>query len=348
MPDGTRKQFSTGLEDEKEALAAAVASERAFGKDQPSQKLRTGLDRIADDYVEENSIAPADWLLKWAERRKREVSARTFEKYDKTIQEAADFLREQGLDRFSKLSSEHIEDMRDAWAESRSASTANGKLKILRMALRRATLDKFLETNPAEGVKSLEVAAVKRREFRPEEVEAILPTLTGEWRALFLLGLHTGQRLNDLALLEWRNLDLEAETVKFTAAKTGKLVHLPLVTEVVEALSELPASDSPKAYAFPHVAGKSRTTRSNEFRSILADVGLARPYKAKGDGTGRRQQAELSFHSLRHTFTSNLKAAGVSDSVAMAIVGHDSPAISANYTHLGLDTMREAMQKVRS
>ena len=56
--------------------------------------------------------------------------------------------------------------------------------------------------------------------------------------------------------------------------------------------------------------------------------------------------SELSFHSLRHTATSMLKKAGVSDSIARAIIGHESAAISRLYTHLDMDTMRTALEKM--
>ena len=41
-----------------------------------------------------------------------------------------------------------------------------------------------------------------------------------------------------------------------------------------------------------------------------------------------------------------LKAAGVSDSIARAIIGHSSEAISRAYTHLDLATMRQALDKL--
>jgi len=51
----------------------------------------------------------------------------------------------------------------------------------------------------------------------------------------------------------------------------------------------------------------------------------------------------LSFHCLRHTATSLLKNAGVSDAIAMDIIGHESKAISANYTHIETNTKRKAL-----
>ena len=41
-----------------------------------------------------------------------------------------------------------------------------------------------------------------------------------------------------------------------------------------------------------------------------------------------------------------LKAAGVADSIARAIIGHESKAVSRVYTHLDLETMRAALDKV--
>jgi hypothetical protein len=46
-----------------------------------------------------------------------------------------------------------------------------------------------------------------------------------------------------------------------------------------------------------------------------------------GNGRSRRRVInEVSFHSLRHTATSLLKNAGVSEAVAMDIIGHESKA----------------------
>ena len=60
----------------------------------------------------------------------------------------------------------------------------------------------------------------------------------------------------------------------------------------------------------------------------------------------RRKVNEISFHSLRHTATSLLKRAGVSESVAMDIIGHDSAAISRHYTHIDESTKRKAIGKL--
>jgi integrase len=90
-------------------------------------------------------------------------------------------------------------------------------------------------------------------------------------------------------------------------------------------------------------------TLSNDFFNILVAAGLAqkKTHKATGKGhSAKREQNEISFHSLRHTATSLLKNSGVSDAVARDFIGHDSPAVSASYTHIDMDAKRRAVDKL--
>ena len=59
-----------------------------------------------------------------------------------------------------------------------------------------------------------------------------------------------------------------------------------------------------------------------------------------------RETSEISFHSLRHSAVTMLKASGVSDVLAREIVGHESAAVSRHYTHLTTADLRSAMQRL--
>jgi integrase len=52
------------------------------------------------------------------------------------------------------------------------------------------------------------------------------------------------------------------------------------------------------------------------------------------------------FHSLRYNTTSALKNAGVDDSVAMDLVGHETAAVSRNYTRIGDAAKRAGIAKL--
>jgi integrase len=202
-------------------------------------------------------------------------------------------------------------------------------------------------------VKMLKGAAEsKRRAFTLSEIKRILKACSddAEWRGLVLFGLYLGQRLGDLARLTWRAVDFDTGEIAFTARKTGRRVVLPLVQPIADYLASLPASDNPNAHIFPNSAKHKRTASlSNQFREILVDAGLLEPRDYRTTRKGRahaREASEISFHSLRHSAVTMLKASGLSDVFAREIVGHESAAVSRQYTHLTTDDLRNAMRRL--
>src|SRR5437016_4868971 len=115
-------------------------------------------------------------------------------------------------------------------------------------------------------------------------------------------------------------------------------------------LASLAGSNNRDAFICPRAASATRTgTLSNQFREMLVDAGLVEPRGHEATGKGRsqaRETSEISFHSLRHSAVTMLKASGVSDVLAREIVGHESSAVSRQYTHLSTDDLRTAMQRL--
>ena len=65
---------------------------------------------------------------------------------------------------------------------------------------------------------------------------------------------------------------------------------------------------------------------------------------SKGKGRSAKRAANgLSFHSLRHTAVSLLKDAGIPEAVVMELVGHESKAMRAHYTHVGAEALAKAV-----
>jgi integrase len=72
-----------------------------------------------------------------------------------------------------------------------------------------------------------------------------------------------------------------------------------------------------------------------------------RGHQSTGKGRdGRREASRVSFHSLRYNTTSALKSSGVSDSVAMDIVGHETASVSHNYTKIDDTAKRDAINRL--
>ena len=255
----------------------------------------------------------------------------------------------------SHLTAKDITHLRDDMVKSLSASSANFTVKVLRAALNQARRDGLVDTNEASRVTLLQkVRKFRRRPFTMEEIKRVLTVADDEWRGMVLVGLYTGLRMGDIATLTWSNIDLHQAEVGVTTQKTGRRQVIPLAKPVVQYLVNLPGSDDPNQPLFPRAHDckarhKHGGALSNQFHSILVGAGLAQARDHKGKGKGRdakRQLSALSFHSLRHTATSLLKNAGVSDVVARDIIGHDSEAVSQNYTHIEAATKRKAIAKM--
>jgi len=62
-----------------------------------------------------------------------------------------------------------------------------------------------------------------------------------------------------------------------------------------------------------------------------ACLAAARPRKRKREKKGEVNQ--LTFHSLRHAAVTWLRAAGVTETLAMELIGHDSVSVDRSYVH---------------
>jgi integrase len=198
--------------------------------------------------------------------------------------------------------------------------------------------------------------ATRRRGFTIPEIRSVIKVANDEWRSLIFFGLYTGQRLGDLARLTWANVDLDRDEIRFVSRKTGRTMIIPIAPPLREQIENLPAGDDPgqplHSRAFASVEkSEAVKTLSRQFHELLADAGLAtRKAHRKTDAApgrdGPRELSPLSFHSLRHTATSLMKNAGINASVVMDIIGHESEAISAYYTHVDEKTKRAALKKL--
>src|SRR5438874_5871794 len=301
-----------------------------------------------------SSATVRQWCKTWAETKSIETEPSTHARYVRITERFADFLGSKADRDLSTLQAVDTTRFRDSEAKKRSRETANLSLKVLRVCFGEAVRQDLLDVNPAARVKVIKSRGDKstRRAFTLSEIKRILRACgdDAEWRGLVLFGLYLGQRLGDLAKLTWRAVNFDTGEIAFTARKTGRRIVLPLVQPLSDYLASLPASDNPDAFIFPRAASATRTgTLSNQFREILVDAGLVEPRGHEATGKGRsqaRETSEISFHSLRHSAVTMLKASGVSVVLAREIVGHESSGDSRQYTHLSTDDLRTAMQRL--
>jgi integrase len=68
------------------------------------------------------------------------------------------------------------------------------------------------------------------------------------------------------------------------------------------------------------------------FARIMARAKIEGEVARKGNRQ-RRTVRTLTFHSLRHSFSSTMANAGVAEEVRMKLAGHSTREVDAKYTH---------------
>jgi len=357
LPDGKRVQRSTKETKRKEAQTKAdtweqLSKERA--KARQAHKVISDIYRSAHNEELPNATARA-FIEGWLKRRKGELSPASFSAYSATANLFLDWLGDSAARPLAGLDRKHFIAFRDVQAKRVSAATTNKLIKHLRVIFEDARRDGHMAENHAKDCPCLKATATDaRRPFTLDELRTVLAAANDEWRSMIFFGLYTGQRLADIACLSWSNVDLGAGEIHMRAAKTGRVVRIPICAPLMAHIENLPTGDDPNASLHPKAAAlfarNGGPMASRQFGDLLASAGLV----AKRDhnvslGKGRasrRASSELSFHSLRHTATSMMKNAGISPAVVQDIIGHDTVEMSNHYTHIESDAKRKALDSM--
>jgi integrase len=306
------------------------------------------------------------WTAEWIRRKARTSSVATMKRYRHNT---ADFLKWLGAGRACKpLESITALDAR-RWRELLQDSGRTGKTvlaytKDVSAIFRAAIREGLISHNPFAGLEAIDTSdSQQRKPFTGEEVGRLLAAAPSEeWRGLVLAAAFTGLRLGDAARMSWAAVDLEAKRISLIPTKTRKKkreVRIPIQPDLLAYLLAAPvAQDSPDAPVFPTLAKKTANGRhglSVLFVELMAAAGVDRgkPSRQVEEGAERaagrsagRVTWERGFHSLRHTFTSWLRNAGVSEEDRMALTGHSTRDSHAIYSHADEAALRKAISKL--
>jgi integrase/recombinase XerC len=182
--------------------------------------------------------------------------------------------------------------------------------------------------------------ALKARELRVLEqiLAAPLPVLNTKTRHVqfrhkraILLMLYCGLRSSEVPGLDWKDVDLDEETLIVRDGKGGKDRALPIHPRVAANLAETPESKQVGAVC-GHLNGKPISYKSMPHifsDRYLGDLGL-----------------HISAHMLRHTFAVQLLRAGADIRQIQLLLGHVSLETTQRYLALDFDDKKRAIAKL--
>jgi integrase len=216
----------------------------------------------------------------------------------------------------------------------RSPATVDAALTLLRSVLTAAVEDRLIPSNPAKSrsVRAPRRTSKRKHVWAADHLVGVSEAIGPDWRALVAVGVGCGLRQGELFALKLGDVDFLRRELHvdrqlqwkggqpfYRAPKGDKTRVVPLPDFVGVALAE-------HVKRFPdreHLFGQPTKLDWNN------DV-----WKPALRAAGIPDTAENGCHVMRHTFASELLAAGVSIASVSQWLGHSSPAITLRvYSH---------------
>lgn len=359
--DGKRFTRSTGTGNRREAekiLAEIVAPFKAKSDAERLENLAVKIEgRKAEIRRYEDSkpaLALADGFEAYRRSRERpDTGADTLDTYESQYNRLVRWAADNAPD--AKEMRNFTRATADAFATflagELSPNSFNKYMTLFRRMWDVLAEDGRMTENPWAKIRHMALATHTRRELTIEELARVCGSVTGEMRLLFAVGIYTGLRLGDCALLEWGAIDLARNRIVMIPRKTarhanGKPVVIPLHPVLAAMLAEIPP-DERTGYLLPEIAQGYKQNNSYLCRKIKA-VFESAGIRTQTTADGERARVDVGFHSLRHTFVSLSANAGAPLAVVQAIVGHSNPAMTRHYFHESEAALQSAVAALPS
>ena len=244
----------------------------------------------------------------------------------------------------SDISRQDANELRDRLLSRVSANSAVRMLGVVRTAINHAIVEHSLNipnvfTNlRIKGAGASKLDRLPLSDTQVVHLETAYSNDTTAW-ALFVCLRDTGCRVSEIAGLRVKDCDTDKECliISPTPWRTLKTNNshrsVPLSPEAIKALEEVFQGKDPEAPLFPQYAKERGGDNCSamlmkRLRTIITDK-------------------KLTMHSLRHRMKDKLRNTGCPEAISMAILGHGSNTVAANYgSGYALDVMREHMEKV--
>jgi integrase len=356
--DGTQLKRSTKETDKRKARIIAEAWERveSLGRDglltseeQLRRVIEQSFERLTGRKAE--NLTVRDWLSRWIKGEAGAVAGSTLGRYQQIVSAFLSFLGTRAELRLEAITTEDFIRYRDQLLkEGRTPRTVNVTIrKILKRPFTAAVNEGLITRNPISSIRHLLDVSVEKGVFTPEEIARLLVVADCDWRGLIMAGYFTGGRLGDLARLTWQSIDLAERSIMFTQKKTGAKIKVPIHHELLDLLLSRSVPDDGRKPLFPTLykkPGPGKSGLSMAFKRIMERAGIDDGIARERLGKAGRSVSRLSFHSLRHSFTSALANAGVPPELRQKLTGHADDKSHQIYSHHEFGVIAKALESI--
>jgi integrase len=221
-----------------------------------------------------------------------------------------------------------------------SPRSSNQELMLLSHMFRMAIRWRYTDRNVISNVDKMKVPEKPHRFLSQEEIERLVEAAKESYiHPLIVTVLHTGMRRSELFNLKWSDIDFDQKTVTVQAkedwhTKNYKSRTIQLTPALEKVLREQRKSQS-------ELGVRSEYVFTYQGRRIVADISKSLKKVLK-----RAKIENVTLHTLRHTFASQLAMAGVSLMDVKELMGHQNYATTLQYAHLAKDHVKKQVLKL--
>jgi len=276
------------------------------------------------------------------------------------------------------------------WAAEKGLSgrKINIVLQAMRVPIRNAYRDEKIPSDPFFNVKEAAHKKKEKGVLTPKEVSLLIgkDVKNPRWRLAILLGCLCGLRRGEIRGLQWGDIEDGLITIRHNyidkdglkAPKCGSTRVVPFpdsVRKLLDMVRNVSVNTTAESYVFEQIITKRRIEEGKVINKIitpkipvteqffrhalereLTEIGIPGEWprwnkeKVPEGYINEQKRRNLTFHSLRHTYITLGRIAGITDIEIQALAGHKDARMMDNYTHAGqvLDfkTAREKLEKV--
>ncbi len=273
-----------------------------------------------------NKLTLGAWLKEWLEvYKKNDVKDNSYNLYENCIRLwISEKLNNVPI---KKIRNSTLQKFINEFSETYSGQSCGIMRTVLQQSLGIAVKNKYILTNPADGLK---VPAKNKKEVIPltkNELKVLLAHCKGTRNYLYyVLSVYTGARIGEVLGLSWDDIDINNKVIhikhslvlsingggcKLGSTKTGKCRDIPILKEVIGVLKwhkakqaeeklQMGQGYNPNNMVFCDSNGDYLRNDKirNEFKKIVKLLGIGK---------------DATPHTLRHTFVSQKIIAAISN-----------------------------------
>ncbi len=312
LPNGKRFRRVVGSKRQAQAAERQIQRDIVEGKWGIREKQKISFRELAAKYLEHAEV---------------NKSAKTFN-VDRYLVSAhfLSFFNDMGV---ALIDKKMIDEYKAERLKVVVAKTINNELNLLSSIMRMAVRWGYIDKNPLLDVDKMKVPKSNARYLSASEIERLIESAKGFYiDALIVTALHTGMRKSELFNLTWDDVDFEHRAITIQSksdwhTKNYKPRTLSMTDVLYETLRghrhfQRELGEHESGYVFTYQGRKIQDNIKKTLERVVKNAGLR----------------DVTLHTLRHTFASQLALAGVSLMDIKELMGHSSYDTTLRYAHL--------------